>query len=100
MGPGDFFCPIPPEPLSRKREGFVQDPECNGIAERSIRTLEDDLRFDTLPTVAGPVEALWKFKRAGNGHRLIERHGLRAPNQDRREVAAESTGLVLTPFMP
>src|SRR4051812_49600292 len=73
---------------------FVREPEGNGIAERFIRTLKENLLWVRhLATVAELVEALREFKRTYNAQWLIERHGFRTPSQARLDLAAASTGL-------
>jgi transposase InsO family protein len=73
---------------------FVREPEGNGIAERFIRTLKENLLWiRTFATVAELVEALREFQRRYNGQWLIERHGFRTPSQARVDRNAAATGL-------
>jgi hypothetical protein len=73
---------------------FVREPEGNGVAERFIRTLKENLLWVRhFATVAELVEALREFKRTYNAQWLIERHGFRTPSQVRIECAAPSKGL-------
>jgi transposase InsO family protein len=73
---------------------FVREPEGNGIAERFIRTLKENLLWvQSFATVAALVEALREFKRLYDEHWLIERHGFRTPSQARIESLAESKDL-------
>src|SRR5262249_9130364 len=66
---------------------FVREPEGNGIAERFIRTLKENLLWvRTFATVAELVEALRQFRRWSNEQWLIERHGYRTPSQVRRDL--------------
>ena len=59
---------------------FVREPEGNGVAERFIRTLKENLLWVRhFATVAELVEALREFKRRYNEQWLIERHGYRTP---------------------
>src|SRR5207248_2627574 len=54
---------------------FVWEPEGNGIAERFIRTLKENLLWvRSFATVAELVEALREFKRQYNEQWLIARH--------------------------
>jgi transposase InsO family protein len=65
---------------------FVREPEGNGVAERFIRTLKENLLWvRQFATVAELTEALREFRRRYNEHWLIQRHGYRSPGQVRRE---------------
>jgi transposase InsO family protein len=67
---------------------FVREPEGNGVAERFIRTLKENLLWvQHFATVAELVEALRQFKRRYNEQWLIARHGYRTPSQVRRDQA-------------
>jgi putative transposase len=73
---------------------FVREPEGNGVAERFIRTLKENLLWiRSFATVSELVEALRDFKRRYNEQWLIERHGFRTPGQARSDVLAPSGGL-------
>jgi transposase InsO family protein len=66
---------------------FVREPEGNGVAERFVRTLKENLLWVRhFATIAELVEALREFKRRYNEQWLIERHGYRAPSQVRRDL--------------
>jgi transposase InsO family protein len=66
---------------------FVREPEGNGIAERFIRTLKENLLWvRSFATVAELVEALREFRRRYNEQGLIERHGYRTPSQARSDA--------------
>ena len=66
---------------------FVREPEGNGVAERFIRTLKENLLWvRPFATVAELVEALREFKRRYNEQWLIERHGYRTPSQARQAM--------------
>jgi transposase InsO family protein len=68
---------------------FVREPEGNGIAERFIRTLKENLLWvRSFATVAELVEALREFRALYNEQWLIERHGYRSPGQVRRDREA------------
>ncbi len=68
---------------------FVRQPEGNGVAERFVRTLKENLLWVRhFATVVELVEALREFKRRYNEQWLIERHGYRSPAQVRRDLAA------------
>ena len=74
---------------------FVREPEGNGVAERFIRTLKENLLWvRTFATVAELVDALREFRRRRyKGQWLIERHGFRTPDQARAESPMGSRGL-------
>jgi transposase InsO family protein len=66
---------------------FVREPQGNGIAERFVRSLKENLIWiRPFATVAELAEALREFKRRYNEQWLIERHGYRSPSQLRREL--------------
>jgi putative transposase len=68
---------------------FVREPEGNGVAERFIRTLKENLLWVRhFATVAELIEALREFQRRYNDQWLIERHGYRSPAQVRRDLTA------------
>jgi len=68
---------------------FVRAPEGNGIAERFIRTLKENLLWvRTFETVEELRLALLEFKRLYNEQWLIERHGWHTPAQVRAEKLA------------
>ena len=68
---------------------FVREPEGNGVAERFIRTLKENLLWVRhFATVVELIEALREFRRRYNERWLIERHGYRSPAQVRRDLTA------------
>ena len=59
---------------------FVRAPEGNGVAERFIRTLKEQLlRVRTFDTVEELRQALLEFKDRSNRHWLLQRHGYATP---------------------
>jgi putative transposase len=65
---------------------FVREPEGNGVAERSIRTLKENfLWVHTFDTTDGLRCALRDFAAHCNATWLAARHGYRTPNQIRAE---------------
>jgi putative transposase len=63
---------------------YVREPEGNGVAERFIRTLKEQLLWvERFPTVAELLEALHAFKDRYNREWLVEKHGHRTPTQAR-----------------
>ena len=68
---------------------FVRAPEGNGVAERFIRTLKEQLLWvRTFQTVEELRRALHDWLRLYNEQWLIERHGFRSPIQVRRDLVA------------
>jgi hypothetical protein len=68
---------------------FVREPEGNGIAERFIRRLKENLLWTrSFATVAESAEAHREFRSLYKERWLIERHGYRSPSQVRREGGA------------
>ena len=63
---------------------FIKAPEGNGVAERFIRTLKEQLLWvRTFDTVEELRQALLVFKDQFNKHWLLQRHGYATPNQVR-----------------
>ncbi|MBI5855986.1 MAG: IS3 family transposase [Nitrospirae bacterium] len=68
---------------------FVRAPEGNGVAERFIRTLKEQLLWvRTFRTVEELRQALQAWLVTYNEQWLVERHGFRAPAQVRRDLMA------------
>ena len=65
---------------------FVREPEGNGVAERFIRTLKENLlwvrRFETIEELR---LALLAFKRTYNEQWMLEKYDYRSPAQVRRD---------------
>jgi transposase InsO family protein len=65
---------------------FVRQPEGNGVAERFIRTLEENfLWVHTFDTIEELRRALRDFVAHHNATWLVARHGYRTPDQVRAE---------------
>lgn len=65
---------------------FVRSPEGNGIAERFIKTLKEQLLWvKTFDTIEELRAALLEFQRLYNEHWILERHGFRTPRQVRED---------------
>jgi putative transposase len=63
---------------------FVREPEGNGVAERFIRTLKENLLWvRTFDTIEDLREALQEFARCYNENWLLARHAYQTPNQVR-----------------
>jgi putative transposase len=68
---------------------FVRAPEGNGVAERFIRTLKENLLWvRAFETIEELRQALLDFKRTYNETWRLERLGYRTPAQARRDHAA------------
>lgn len=68
---------------------FDRAPEGNGVAERFIRTLTEQLLWvRTFQTVEDLRQALHAWLRLYNEQWLVERHGFRSPAQVRRDLVA------------
>src|SRR5471030_3310299 len=65
---------------------FVREPECNGVAERFIRTLKENLLWvKTFETIEQLRAELVAFARYYNETWLVARHGNRTPAQVRAD---------------
>lgn len=70
---------------------FVRAPEGNGVAERFIRMLKEQLLWvRTFQTVEDLRRALHDWLCLYNEQWLVERHGFRSPAQVRRDLLATS----------
>ena len=66
---------------------FVREPEGNGVAERFIRTLKEQLLWvRTFDTVEALRQALLEFKDRYNRAWLCARHGHQTPTQVRARL--------------
>ncbi len=71
---------------------FVRQPESNGVAERAIRTLKEQLLWVRhFATVEELRQALAAFAARYNASWLRERHGYKTPDQIRAEQKALET---------
>ena len=72
---------------------FVREPEGNGVAERFIRTLKENLlwgrSFDTIEELR---LALLEFKRTYNEQWMLEKYDYRSPAQVRRDLLGLDAG--------
>lgn len=65
---------------------FVRAPEGNGVAERFVRILKENLLWvRNFGTVEELRQVLLEFKRTYNENWIIQRHGYKTPAQVRRE---------------
>mgnify|MGYP003385048268 CR=1 FL=1 len=70
---------------------FVRAPEGNGVAERFIRTLKEQLLWvRTFQTIEDLRYALHDWLRIYNEQWLVGRHGFRSSIQMRRDLLATS----------
>ena len=66
---------------------FVREPEGNGVAERFIRTLKENLLWvRSFETIEELRLALLEFKRTYNEHWMLEKYAYRSPAQVRRDL--------------
>jgi hypothetical protein len=76
-------------PRHRALTGVRLRPETNGVIEKFLQTLEQQVpwieRFDTLEQLRARVRA---FAALLNKHWLLERHGDRLPRQPRAALTA------------
>ena len=68
---------------------FVRAPEGNGMAERFIRTLKENLLWvRSFETIEDLRLALLAFKRTYNEQWILEKYAYRSPAQVRRDLVA------------
>ena len=66
---------------------FVREPEGNGVAERFIRTLKENLLWvRSFETIEELRLALLAFKRTYNEQWMLEKYDYRSPAQVRRDL--------------
>ena len=66
---------------------FVREPEGNGVAERFIRTLKENLLWvRSFATIEELRLALLAFKRTDNEQWMLEKYDYRSPAQVRRDL--------------
>jgi putative transposase len=74
---------------ARSSPSFVAQPEGNGVAERFVRTLKEQLLWvETFDTVEALCEALQRFRARYNASWLVARHGHRTPERVRADLLA------------
>ena len=71
---------------------FVRQPETNGVAERFIRTLKEQIVFGRIYQDIEEVrDAVRTYFERYNQHWLVEKNGYRSPAQTRRDWMASTT---------
>ena len=69
---------------------FVREPEGNGVAERFICTLKENLLWvRSFETIEELRLALLAFKRTYNKHWMLEKYAYRSPAQVRRDLVED-----------
>src|SRR4029077_16761070 len=77
---------------------FVREPQGNGVAERFIRTLKENLLWArTFDTIEELRAALVEFARHYNDTWLVARHGNRTPAPTPPRAPAPATVIVPQP---
>ena len=72
----------------RSSPAFVAEPECNGVAERFVRTLKEQcLWLETFDTAEDVRVALSAFRERYNHGWLVAKHGNRTPIQARHHLS-------------
>ena len=74
--------------IDRPSPSFVREPEGNGVAERFIRTLKENVfvRVRSFATIEELRLALLEFKRTYNEQWMLEKYHYRSPAQVRRDI--------------
>jgi len=85
QNPLTFFCMAP-------SFAFVRQPETNGVAERFIRTLKEQVVFGRIYQDIEEVRtAVRAYFERYNEHWLLDKNGYRSPAQTRRDWMASTT---------
>lgn len=75
----------------RSTASYVGEPECNGVAERFIRTLKEEcLYLHDFQSLEEAREVIREFIERYNHGWLLERHGYRTPAEARRELTRKA----------
>ncbi len=75
----------------RSTPSYVGEPECNGVAERFMRTLKEQcLYLHDFASLEEAREAIARFIEQYNRGWLLERHGHKTPAQVRQERAPKA----------
>ena len=75
----------------RSTASYVGEPECNGVAERFIRTLKEEcLYLHDFESLEEAREVIGEFIEKYNRGWLLERYGYRTPAEVRRELTRKA----------
>ncbi len=75
----------------RSTASYVGEPECNGVAERFMRTLKEEcLYLHDFESLEEAREAIGEFVERYNHGWLLERHGYRTPTEVRQELTLKA----------
>ena len=75
----------------RSTPSYVGEPECNGVAERFIRTLKEEcLYLHDFESLEQARAVIGEFIERYNQGWLLERHGYRTPAEVRRELTRKA----------
>jgi len=75
----------------RSTPAYVEEPQCNGIIERWMRTLKEEcLYLHDFESLEDARRIMGEFIERYNREWLIERHGHRTPNEVRESFAREA----------
>ncbi len=75
----------------RSTASYVGEPECNGVAERFMRTLKEEcLYLHDLESLEEAREVIGEFVERYNHGWLLERHGYRTPAEVRQELTLKA----------
>ena len=76
----------------RSSPAYVSEPECNGVAERFMRTLREQcLYLHRFKTLEEARKVIADFIKRYNAHWILERHGYRTPHQVRLSCTTNAT---------
>ncbi len=75
----------------RSTAAYVGEPECNGVAERFIRTLKEEcLYLHDFESLEEARHEIGQFIESYNHGWLLERHAYRTPAQAREELTRKA----------
>ena len=75
----------------RSSTSYVAEPECNGVAERFVKTLKEQcLWLEPFDTVEDVLAALHRFRETYNREWLVAKHGHQPPVAVRQRLLAKA----------